>query len=105
MINDANILYPGVLYFELLQDFPHNPKGSYINICNADGRQQLWGNKIELSIDFALNNEEWFRPVYLEEHEAKCHAGLMSYLDSKGLTDEKREAFLKNWYSEESQTH
>lgn len=100
-INDANILYPGVLYFELMHDFPHNPKGSVIGICNADGRQHLWGNKIEFSIDAAVNNEEWFRPVYLEEHQAKVHANLIAYLVEKGCTEEKIELFLTHWYSDD----
>lgn len=85
----ATNLYPGVIHFELMKDLPNNPKGSLIFICHADGREHLYGRKVEFTIDSAIGNEDWFRPVYRPELDEKLRESYIQFFIEKGLTEEK----------------
>ena len=68
-------------------------------IVDADGRECLIINGIEMPIDFALKYPEWFNPVTIEEHLAICKNNTIKYImDMFKKTEEEATVIFKRHY-------
>jgi len=73
-------LYPNVHHFRLNKELPGCKIGDMVLICNADGRENLSINGIEMSIDCAQKNPDWFLAITFEEHLIDCKENTIKYL-------------------------
>jgi len=65
--------YPGIQYFKLAKPMLGYEIGTTVEIATADGRESLRiGSAIEMHINTAKDNPEWFTPVTEDEHKAMC---------------------------------
>jgi hypothetical protein len=82
-------LYPSIAYFELAKEIPLSPIGSKVIICDADGRECLVVNGIELPIDTAIKEPDWFTPISIAEHYEMCYENSIVFLMARGKSREE----------------
>ncbi len=87
-------LYPNIAYFRLAKPMPLCPIGSTVFIRDADGRQHLRCNDIELPFDTAINEPDWFTPVSISEYEEEFKEASIQYVIERGKTREQAIRFL-----------
>ena|ERR1035437_11019284 len=73
-------LYPNVHHFKLSKELPGCQIGDTVSICDADGRENLSINGIEMPIDYAQKNPDWFSPASFEEHLNDCKENTVKFL-------------------------
>ena len=88
---ESEKLYTNIAYFELAKEMPLSPIGSQVIICDADGRECLIVNGIEMPIDTAMKEPDWFTPISKEEHIKMCHENLIKFLMADGKSKEDAE--------------
>jgi len=73
-------LYPNVHHFRLSKELPGCKIGDTVNIYDADGRECLSINGIEMTIDYAQKNPDWFLAITFEEHLIDCKENTIKFL-------------------------
>lgn len=68
-----------IFYYILKKELPSAKIGDAVHICDAEGRECLYINDIELPFDFPEKYPNWFRPVYREEYEELCRRNFINY--------------------------
>jgi hypothetical protein len=91
-----SVTYPGVLYFRLAKEMPLCPVGTVVNICEADGREKLYVDSIEMPIDIALRSPDFFVPIDLEQHQKLCYQNTIKYFIDNGRRTRKEAKRLLN---------
>lgn len=75
-------LYPNVHHFKLSKELPGCKVGDVVSICNVNdaGKECLSINGIEMAIDYAQKNPDWFSPATFEEHLNDCKENTIKFL-------------------------
>ena len=69
---ESKRLYPNIVYFELAKEMPLSPIGSQVDFFRDVGDMEyLFVNGIEMPIDTAIKQPDWFTPISKEEHKKK----------------------------------
>jgi hypothetical protein len=85
-------LYPNIHHFLLKKELPYLEVGSYMQIVDADGREciigkSILGRMIELPIEVAIEQPDWFESVSYEEHSKMFRENSIKYfMEEKGRT-------------------
>lgn len=91
-------LYPGIVYFKLAKEMPLSPVGSTVSIFDTADRKYLYINGIEMPVDTAIKQPEWFIAVGLEEHQRNCKNSSIEYFMDKGLSRKDAERLWEEWF-------
>ena len=71
---------------------PLCPIGSQVELAiDTDGREYLEVNGIEMPIDTAIKQPDWFTPISKEEHKKKCRENSIAFLIAEGKSKEDAE--------------
>lgn len=98
---EGKFLYPNIAYFTLQKELPSCNVGDVVTIVDADGRECLTVNGIEMPIDIAQKHPEWFKAVTEAEHVQACKENTISYLMSeKGKTKDEVESLYEKFVHE-----
>ena len=89
-------LYPNIVYFELAKEMPLCEIGSRVSICDADGRECLSINGIEMPIDLAIKAPDWFVAVDEEKHQKICYENSIEYFISKRRSREDAKRIVES---------
>ena len=85
-------LYPNIVYFELAKEMPLSPIGSQVDFFRDVGDMEyLFVNGIEMPIDTAIKQPDWFTPISKEEHKKKCRENSIAFLIAEGKSKEDAE--------------
>lgn len=88
----AKELYPNIAFFLTLKELPNCPVGSMVTISDADGRECLWCNSIQMPLDTAKLAPDWFSPVTHQEHIQMIKDNFYKYWVSLGKSEEEIKA-------------
>ncbi len=86
--------YQNIVYFKLAKPMPLCPIGSEVFIHDADGRQHLRCNGIELPFDTAIKEPEWFIAVSRDEFNTNFKEAVVEYWMERGKTREEAKKYL-----------
>jgi len=93
---ESKLLYPNIQYFELAKELPLCPIGSQVTLYDADGESCLYVNGIQLPINTAIKEPDWFIPITKEEHSARCKTNTIEYFMSLGKSKNEAEILFMN---------
>lgn len=85
----AKTLYPNIAFFLTLKELPNCPVGSMVVICDADGRECLWCNSIQMPLDTVKLAPDWFKPVTHQEHAQMIKDNFYKYWTALGKSEEE----------------
>jgi len=88
--------YPEIQYFQLTKDIPSAEAGDIVTIIDADGRECLLINRIEMPIETAKNHPEWFSPVTKKTHVEQVKSSLLKHYMSLGKTEAEALNIINN---------
>ena len=91
-------LYPNIVYFELAKEMPLCKIGSQVTICDADGRECLWVNGIEMPIDLAIQAPDWFVAVDEDKYQKMCYENSIQYFMLKGKSREDAKKIVESGF-------
>ena len=92
----SKLLYPNIQYFELAKELPLCSIGSQVAIYDADGESYLYVNGIQLPINTAIKEPDWFIPITKEEHSARCKNNTIEHFMSLGKSKNEAEILFMN---------
>jgi hypothetical protein len=98
----GSILYPNTSHLLLEKELPGCNIGDVVTIIDADGRECLKINDIEMPIDCAMKHPEWFKHVSYEEHLKNCKNNTVAYLIQKGKSKEQAEKMYEKFLQDEN---